>query len=61
MVKALRPMPSMQILLMMPISHQEANDLSLYGGLIPFSWTRDDVVDKGLDHTLWIKHSICIT
>jgi hypothetical protein len=40
MVKALRPMPGMQILLMMPISHQEANDLSFYGGLSPFSWTR---------------------
>jgi hypothetical protein len=61
MVKALRPMPGMQILLMMPISHQEANDLSLYGGLSPFSWTRDDVVVKGLDHTLWIKHPIFIT
>ena len=45
-------MPGMQILLMMHISHQDANDLSLYGGLSPFSWTRDDVVVKGLDHTL---------
>ena len=61
MVKALRPMPSMQILLMMPISHQEANDLSLYGGLSPFSWSRDDVVVKGLDHTLLIKDPILIT
>ena len=61
MVKALRPMPGMQILLMMPISHQEANDLSLYGGLSPFSWTRDDVVVKILDNTLWIKNPIFIT
>jgi hypothetical protein len=26
--------------LMMPISHQEANNLSFYGVLSPFSWTR---------------------